>query len=144
MKVFTRWMVLGAVAGAMALTGCQSKERSQEGGGTGGSGSMQGTEGTEGTQGTEPSMGAGQEPSTPPPQAEDPTMDQGMGGSGYDAGMGGAGDAGMGGSGMEPGTGMEPDTGMEGSGGSGSTTGGSMTPESSGDTGSGTVPEPTR
>ncbi|WP_199724542.1 hypothetical protein [Corallococcus sp. AB011P] len=140
MKGFTRWMVLGAVAGALALTGCQSKDRSQEnmGGGTGGSGS------TQGTQGTEPGMGAGHEQSTSPPpsQGEGSTMDQGMGGSGYDAGTGGSGydsgtggsgyDSGTGGSGMEEGTG----TGMEGSGGSGSTTGGN--------TGSGTVPEPTR
>ncbi|NRD47148.1 hypothetical protein [Corallococcus exiguus] len=131
MKGFTRWMVLGAVAGAMALTGCQSKDRSQEsmGGGTGGAGSTQDTQGTQGTQGTEPGMGAGQEQS--PSQGEGSTMDQGTGGAGYDAGTGGSGyDSGTGGSGMEPGT------GMEGSGGSNDTTGGN--------TGSGSVPEPTR
>ncbi|WP_199756401.1 MULTISPECIES: hypothetical protein [Corallococcus] len=122
MKGFTRWMVLGAVAGAMALTGCQSKDRSQEsmGGGTGGSGS---TQGTQGTQGTQPGMGTGHEQS--PSQGEGSTMDQGTGGAGYDAGTGGSGyDSGTGGS------------GMEGSGGSGDTTGGN--------TGSGSVPEPTR
>ncbi|WP_158627592.1 hypothetical protein [Corallococcus sp. AB038B] len=134
MKGFTRWMVLGAVAGAMALTGCQSKDRSQEsmGGGTGGAGSTQDTQdtqGTQGTQGTEPGMGAGHEQTQP--QGEGSTMDQGTGGAGYDAGTGGSGyDSGTGGSGMEPGT------GMEGSGGSGDTTGGN--------TGSGSVPEPTR
>ncbi|NRD54206.1 MULTISPECIES: hypothetical protein [Corallococcus] len=137
MKGFTRWMVLGAVAGAMALTGCQSKDRSQEsmGGGTGGSGS---TQGTQGTQGTEPGMGTGHEQS--PSQGEGSTMDQGTGGAGYDAGTGGSGyDSGTGGSGYDSGTGgsgMEPGSGMEGSGGSNDTTGGN--------TGSGSVPEPTR
>ncbi|GEL69296.1 hypothetical protein [Myxococcus virescens] len=91
MQAFNRWMVLGAVAVAMSVTGCREQNRDQRGTTTPG---MEGTGGSGQGNQPRPSDGTG-----------------GTGGSGhemqgYDAGTGGSGhemqgyDAGTGGSGM--------------------------------------------
>ncbi|MFP2960230.1 hypothetical protein ACLEPN_20990 [Myxococcus sp. 1LA] len=89
MQALNRWMVLGAVAVAMSVTGCREQNRDRQGTTT--------TPGMEGTGGS----GQGNQPR--------PSDDMGgTGGSGqeiqgYDAGTGGSGmmnDAGTGGSGM--------------------------------------------
>ncbi|QDE87588.1 hypothetical protein BHS06_00730 [Myxococcus xanthus] len=90
MQAFNRWMVLGAVAVAMSITGCREQNR--------------GHQGTTTTPGMEGTGGSG--------QGKQPHPSDGTGGSGgtgqemqgYDAGTGGSGmmkeDAGTGGSGM--------------------------------------------
>ncbi|NOJ80304.1 hypothetical protein [Myxococcus xanthus] len=92
MQAFNRWMVLGAVAVAMSVTGCRDQNREHQGTTT-----TPGAEGTGGSgQGTQPHPSGGT---------------GGSGGTGreiqgYDAGTGGSGhemqgyDAGTGGSGM--------------------------------------------
>ncbi|NVI98748.1 hypothetical protein HV824_11535 [Myxococcus sp. AM009] len=88
MQAFNRWMVLGAVAVAMSVTGCREQNRDQ-----------QGTTTTPGMEGT---GGSGQDTAPRPMDDMGGTgqemqgMDAGTGGSGmmedgYDAGTGGSG-----------------------------------------------------
>lgn len=90
MQAFNRWMVLGAVAAAMAVTGCREQNREKQGTTT--------TPGMEGTGGS----GQGHQPR--PSDGTGGTGGSGQEMQGYDAGTGGSGmmneDAGTGGSGM--------------------------------------------
>ncbi|WP_163778942.1 hypothetical protein [Myxococcus vastator] len=100
MQAFNRWMVLGAVAVAMSVTGCREQNRDQ-----------QGTTTTPGMEGT---GGSGQDTAPRPMDDMGGTGGTGQEVQGMDAGTGGSGmmedgyDAGTGGSGM-----MEDDRPME-------------------------------